>query len=87
MPRTSVMQRPSASLTHIPWYPKDLLHEVQTTLAAVADIDVRYDIEREQIAANLGSRLSKVNSHPSWRTVTGPSESRMFSVSLNCTTR
>ena len=34
MPRTSVMQRPSPSLTHVPWYPKDLLHELQTTLAA-----------------------------------------------------
>ena len=52
MPRTSVMQRPSASLAHVPWYPKDLLHELQTTLAALADIDFRYDTEREQIAAH-----------------------------------
>ena len=59
MPRTSVMQRPLASLAHVPWYPEDLLHELQTTLAAVADIDFRYDIERDQIAAHLGSEAAK----------------------------
>ena len=59
IPRASVMQRPSASSAHVPWYPKDLLHELQTTLAAVADIDVRYDSEREQIAAHLGSEAVK----------------------------
>jgi hypothetical protein len=59
MPRTSVMQRLAASLAHVPRYSKDLLHELQTTLAALADIDVRYDIEREQIAAHLGSEAAK----------------------------
>jgi hypothetical protein len=59
MPRTSVMQRPSASLTHVPLYPKHLLHELQTTLAALADIDSRSDIEREQIEARLGSETVK----------------------------
>jgi hypothetical protein len=49
------MQRPSPSLTHIPWYPKDLLHELQTTLAALGDIDSRYEIEREHLEAQTES--------------------------------
>jgi hypothetical protein len=53
MPRTSVVLQSSAFVTHVPWYPKELLSEFQITLAAMADIDARYDVEREQLEARI----------------------------------
>src|SRR5215217_5519536 len=55
MPRTSVVQQSSASLTHVPWYPENLLPQLQATLAAVADLEARYDIELEQLAGRSES--------------------------------
>ena len=55
MPRTSVIQQSSPSLTHVPWYPENLLPQLQATLAAVADLKARYDIELEQLAGRSES--------------------------------
>ena len=55
MPRTSVIQPSSASSTHVPWYPENLLPQLQATLAAVADLEARYDIEREQLTGRSES--------------------------------
>jgi septal ring factor EnvC (AmiA/AmiB activator) len=53
MPRTSVMQRSSASLKHVSRYPKDLLDQLQATLAALADVEARYEREREHLKAGI----------------------------------
>src|SRR5215212_7598673 len=55
MPRTSVIQQSSASSTYVPWYPENLLSQLQATLAAVADLEARYDIEREQLTGRSES--------------------------------
>ena len=59
MPRTSVTVQSSALLTHIPWYPDDLLYQLQTTLAELADIDSRYGIEREHLEAQTESDTAR----------------------------
>jgi hypothetical protein len=60
MPRTSVIGNYSELLTKIPWYPDDLLNDLQTPLAALADIDTRYDIQRERL--ELGGEAEPVRS-------------------------
>ena len=55
MPRTSVPERSPALLTHIPWYSDDLLCQLQTTLAALGDIDAHYEIERQRLEAQRES--------------------------------
>jgi hypothetical protein len=37
--------------TQPPWYPDDLIFELQTTLAALADVEVLYEIDRERLGA------------------------------------
>ncbi|QRM32500.1 hypothetical protein [Microvirga sp. VF16] len=51
MPRSSAAPRPLAPSTQAPWYPDDLLAEFQTTLAALADLEVRSATDREWLAA------------------------------------
>ena len=58
MPRTSVIQPSSASSTHVPWYPENLLSQLQAILAAVADLEARYDIECEQLAGRSESEAA-----------------------------
>ncbi len=55
MPRTSVMQRPSTSLKHLSQYPKDLIEQLQATLAALAAIEARCEKERELLKARVES--------------------------------
>jgi hypothetical protein len=49
MTRSSAAQQPLASLTQASSYPDDLLSDLQTTLAALADVEVRYEIDREPL--------------------------------------
>jgi hypothetical protein len=49
MPRNSAAPRPLAPSTQTPWHPGDLLAELQATLAMLADIEVRYEMDREQL--------------------------------------
>src|SRR5215207_9057407 len=51
MLRSSAAPRSLAPPTQTPWYPDDLLAELQTTLAALADIEVQYGNDRERLAA------------------------------------
>jgi hypothetical protein len=55
MPRSSVAQRPSTPLLQAPYYPADLLPELQSALAALADIEVGYEIARERLRKRTGS--------------------------------
>jgi len=59
MPRTSVARQASALSLHDPWYPADLLPQIQSALAALADIDVRDHSDREQLQAWSGSEAIK----------------------------
>ena len=54
MPSTFVApeRNSPATLTHtppVPTYPEDLLPEVQSVLAALADLEIRYEIERDHL--------------------------------------
>lgn len=51
MPRTSVARQASALSMQDPWYSADLLPQLQSTLAALADIEVRYQSDQEQLQA------------------------------------
>ncbi len=51
MPRSSTAPRPLAPSTQAPWSPDDLLAELQSTLAALADIEVQYATNRERLEA------------------------------------
>ena len=59
MTRSSAAQQHLAPLTQTPGYPDDLLCDLQTTLAALADIDVRYHSDREQLQAWAGPEAIK----------------------------
>jgi hypothetical protein len=54
MPHSSAAQEPFAPLTQAACYPDDLLDEIQTALAALADVEVRYGIDRKHVAAWTG---------------------------------
>jgi hypothetical protein len=51
MPRSSAAPRSLAPSTRVPWHPDDLLAELQSTLAALADIEVQYATDRERLEA------------------------------------
>jgi hypothetical protein len=59
MPRTSVAQQASALSLQGPWYPADLLPQLQSALAALADINVRYHSDHEQLQAWAGPEAIK----------------------------
>jgi hypothetical protein len=42
-----------------PWYPADLLPQLQSTLAALADIELRYHSDHEQLQAWAGPEAIK----------------------------
>jgi hypothetical protein len=70
MPRTSVARQASALSMQDPWYPADLLPQIQSTLAALADIEVRYQSDQEQLQAwRHGSRCTREGclDHPGTR--------------------
>jgi hypothetical protein len=52
--------RPRASLAEpIRWSSDDLLHDLQSTLRAVADVELRYEIAREGLEECSGSASAK----------------------------
>ena len=59
MPRSSATQRPLAPRTLTSCYPDDLLCNIQATLAALADIEVRYRVDHEQLQAWAGPETIK----------------------------
>lgn len=59
MPRTSIARQASALSMQGPWYPDDLLPQLQTTLAALADIELRYQSDKEQLQAWAGPEAIK----------------------------
>ena len=60
MPRTSVVRQASASATQCPWYPADLLPQLQSTLAALADVELRYHSDQEQLQGWTGPEAIKM---------------------------
>jgi hypothetical protein len=42
-----------------PWYPADLLPQLQSTLAALADVELRYHSDQEQLQAWAGHEAIK----------------------------
>ena len=59
MPRTSVVRQASALSMQCPWYPADLLPQLQSTLAALADIELRYQCDQEQLQGWAGPETIK----------------------------
>lgn len=59
MPRTSVVRQASASAIQCPWYPADLLPQLQSTLAVLADIEARYQCDQEQLQGRVGPEAIK----------------------------
>lgn len=59
MPRTSVASQALASPCQSPWYPADLLPQLQSTLAVLADIEVQYQHSQEQLRAWAGPEAAK----------------------------
>ena len=49
MPRTFVTPETLVHTPLVPIYPEDLLPELQRVLAALADLDVRYETERDHL--------------------------------------
>ena len=45
--------------SEVPVYPDDLLHALQSTLAMLADIETRYEIERDHLESWAGPRMIK----------------------------
>jgi len=59
MPRSSAAQRLLAPLTQTSGYADDLLSDIQATLAALADIEVQYRADHEQLQAWTGPETIK----------------------------
>ena len=59
MPHSSAAQESLAPLTQADTYPDDLLPELQIMLAALADLEVRYEKDREQLTAWEGPKAAK----------------------------
>ena len=49
MPRTFVTPETLVHTPPVPTYPEDLLPELQRVLAALADVDLRYETERDHL--------------------------------------
>jgi hypothetical protein len=60
MPRTSVVRQASASSMQRPWYPADLLPQLQSTLGALADIELRYHSDQLQLQGWAGPEAIKM---------------------------
>ena len=45
--------------TQVPFYPDDLLHQTQGILAVLADIETRYEIERDHLESWSGPKEVK----------------------------
>jgi hypothetical protein len=58
---------PRALVPNTNWYPSNLLPELQRTLAALADVELRYEAARERLEqSSFGVRrvcLSELNKH------------------------
>jgi hypothetical protein len=54
MPRASVARHASALSMQGPWHPADLLPQLQSTMAALADIEVRYQSDQTQLQGWAG---------------------------------
>ena len=59
MPRTSTARLASTSSMQCPSYPADLLPQLQSTLAVLADIDLRYHGDQEQLQGWAGPEAIK----------------------------
>jgi hypothetical protein len=59
MPHSSAVQESLTPLTQAVTYPDDLLPKLQTMLAALADLEVRYENDREQLTAWEGPEAAK----------------------------
>ena len=60
MPRTSTARLASASSMQCPWYPADLLPQLQSTLAALGDVELRYQSDQEQLQGWAGPEAIKM---------------------------
>jgi hypothetical protein len=59
MPRTSNARLATASSMQGPWDSADLLPQLQSTLAALADIELRYHSDQEQLQGWAGPEAIK----------------------------
>jgi hypothetical protein len=87
MPRSSAALRPLAPSTLAPWYPNDLLAELQSTLATLADIEVRYEADRERLEEWAGPEAIKEKFAAQLESAINGTGSRMCNALLISTTR
>lgn len=59
MSRSPSASRSLSSPSRAPWYPDDLLPQLQATLAALADLEVRYETDREHLQTWDGPEAAK----------------------------
>jgi hypothetical protein len=59
MPCTSIARQASEASMQCPWYPADLLPQLQSTLAALANIKLRYQSDQEQLQGWAGPEAIK----------------------------
>src|SRR5215217_1016130 len=70
---------PVATPRNPPFYSADRLTDMQSLLAALADLETAYEIEREQVEQWSGSEAMSSNSWRTWRIGTKPDVSRFRS--------
>jgi hypothetical protein len=59
MPRAFVSTETLVHTPPVPTYPEDLLPELQRVLAALADLDLRYEVERDHLEDWSGPEVVK----------------------------
>src|SRR4051794_29136177 len=71
-----------ASLSDAPFYPEDLLPALQNTLAALADLEVGFEIARDSLEECPGSEEENSAAASNWSRLTALPASRSFATSL-----
>ncbi len=59
MPRSSAAPRLLAPSAQSPWHVDELLAQLQAALAALADVEVQYEMDRERLEAWAGPETIK----------------------------
>ena len=77
----------TAGASQTPFYPDDLLPELKTTLAILADLEVSFEIARDSLEEWSGRRRTSNVVVPSSSRLTGTPVSRTFSGSKGCRSR
>jgi hypothetical protein len=67
MPRSGAARRRDAAAEPAGWYPDDLLPQLQKTLGALADVELRYEAARERLGHEAGRTSAEVELEARYR--------------------